>query len=120
MNKKVKNAPEEETEETTEEEAVEEETEEATEEEAGKESEKDEEAAIDDVAEKISKALDLDALKEKIDSLVGREAEVAKKIFSQADVKKDKADMTKDEKIVGFFQALVTNDVPAIKALSEG
>ncbi len=42
------------------------------------------------------------------------------KILNGKDYIKDAADLTKEEKIVGFYHALVTNNEMALKALSEG
>lgn len=93
--------------------------EEVKEEEVKEEEVKEEE--VKEVAEKISKYLNLGELKAKIDALVERKGPgVAKKIFSEVDLKKDTDSWTKEEKIVGFFTALVRNDKVALKALGEG
>ena len=79
---------------------------------------------VEEIAEEISKQLNLGDLKRKIDKLTGddgNENVVAKKIYNYKDVVNADVDtLSKDEKIVGFFQALCRNDIPTIKALSEG
>ena len=121
MNKKIKQAPEEEEKETTEEEETEEEAEEETTEEETKEEEKEEttDEEVAEVAEKIVSHLKLDKLQAKIDKIIGKD-EMAKKIFISSDVQKEVDSLTKEEIIVGFFGALVRNDKVALKALSEG
>ncbi len=103
---------------------IEKEEEKETEEEAEKEEEeKEEEKEIEKEAEKVAKQistyLDLDKLKEKIEKIVDR-GDVAKKIYVSKDVEKDVSDLTREEKIVGFFNALVHDNKPVLKALSEG
>lgn len=105
------------------EEEIEEETEEEKEEETEKEeegTEAEEEEVAEKAAKKISKYLDLEALKTKIDKVIGRDESLAKKIYSESDLLKDKDNLTAEEKIVGFFQAMVNQDRVALKALSEG
>ena len=114
MDIKKKDEIEEEVEETTEEKPETEEAEETEETE-----EKDIEEATKKVAGQISKYLDLEGLKKKIDNFMKRE-DVKSKIYGIGDTKKDVSTLTKDEKIVGFFKALLQNDVPVLKALSEG
>ena len=74
------------------------------------------------VAQKISTYLKLDELNTKIDKILGRndKSSLARKVFSEVDTKKEVEEMTKEEKIVGFFTALIRNDKVALKALSEG
>lgn len=113
---KKKNTPEEETEEGVEEEEAEEEAEEEEEEETEEETEEE----VKEVAKKISKYLNLDGLQKKMDKIIKKDSQMAKKLFSAEDTKKEVENMTKEEKIVGFFSALVQNDTARIKALSEG
>ena len=112
-----------------EEEKTEEDTEEETEEETEKEEEELEKAAdalAQKVEQKISAKLNLKELREKISTITsgslrsGRDYSMASKIFAEGDVKKNVDALTKEEKIVGFFQALVNDDHVAMKALSEG
>jgi len=97
-------------------ETPEEETEETTE-----ETEESVDEAVDEVTEKIEKKLNLKELREKLDKVLGsKESEMAKKVFGIGDVKKNVEDLTKEEKIVGFFLSLLNNDKVGLKALSEG
>ena len=118
-------------EETEDEDTEDEETEEDTEKETENKSDEDEdedekgedvEKEAEEVAKKVSKYLDLDSLKKKIDGIVGRDSKTARKIYSAGDLAstKKKTELTKEEKIIGFFSALVTDDKVALKALSEG
>jgi len=82
------------------------------------------ETEVEEAAEKIlsniSAKFDLDGLKSKVNELVEKSQSVASKIYVSKDVSKDIDSLTKEEKIVGFFSALMRNDVPVLKALSEG
>lgn len=116
---------EEEKEEDKEEEEKEEKEEEEKEEEEKEEEEEDDdeeeiEKATKEVTMNLSKALDLKGLKRKIDDFVSRDSGLKRKLFSAADIKKDYNDLSPQEKIVGFFQALLSNDTVTLKALSEG
>ncbi|MFA6982304.1 MAG: phage major capsid protein [Patescibacteria group bacterium] len=79
-----------------------------------------------DMAKKIVAGLGLEKiadLSDKVEKLMAKDTVVdAKmaKILGGKDYSKDADKLTKEEKIVGFFHALVTNNEPALKALSEG
>jgi HK97 family phage major capsid protein len=76
---------------------------------------------IEKAAQNIEKKLDLKGLREKIDTLIGRDRhEIVGKIFGTGDVQKNVDSLTASEKIVGFFSSLVNGDRIALKALSEG
>ncbi|MHA1225137.1 MAG: phage major capsid protein [Candidatus Hodarchaeales archaeon] len=100
----------------------EEETEEAVEEteEETEETEEEVEEAVEKVVKKIEKKLNLKELKEKLDELAGRRPDMASKLYTPVDVRKGVDSLSKEEKIVGFFQALVNGDHAVLKALSEG
>jgi len=117
---KKKQAEEEEKEETTEEE-TEEETETSDEETEEEESDDEE---IKKAAKSIESYLGLKELKKEISgiksALKGGES-LKEKLFSKEDIKPlDVAKMSKEEKIVKFFGALLRGDNVALKALSEG
>ena len=118
---KVEETPEEEVEEKAEE-TPEEEVEEAEEEEDTEEEDIGEE--IDKTADKLTKAvyakLNIKELRSKIDKLSAKDNSVAAKIWVSKDVQKEVDSLSKEEKIVGFYTALVHNDTVALKALSEG
>jgi len=62
-------------------------------------------------------------LSDKVEKLMAKEVSVDSKmvkIMGGKDYTKDADKLTKEEKIVGFFHALVTNNEHAVKALSEG
>ena len=123
MSKIEKKDIEEEKEENKEEEEpeTEKETEKETEEETesnGPEGEEIEKATREVVLD-LKKALDIDGLKSKIDDFV-ETSNLKQKLFNKADVKKASPELSPEEKIVGFFQALVTGDKLTLKALSEG
>lgn len=95
--------------------------------------EADDQGNVDDAAvAKTAKALGaamraelgLDELKQSIeqvkDQINDPVNEKLKAILHGKDVVRDKDQLTKEEKIIGFFHACVTNNVRAIKALSEG
>lgn len=63
-----------------------------------------------DVADQVAKAMS---------NLMPQDAKL-KKILGGKDLVRDAASLTKEEKIVGFYHALVTNNEYALKALSEG
>lgn len=77
------------------------------------------------VAKQIMKDIGLDgtsALQKKMDRMIANqmgENSKLKQILNGKDIY-SKDELTKDEKIVGFFHALVTNNQTALKALSEG
>ena len=82
---------------------------------------------VDEVAEKIvssvTKRLGLDNLNEKVNEVLANQANGNSKIMEilkGKDLAKGKDQLTKDEKIVAFYHALVTDDKAVIKALSEG
>jgi len=96
--------------------------EEPTKEENEKAGEEEIEEEAEKAAQKISAYLNLDELKEKVDRLIKKES-VASKIYSEADTQKDLNELSKDEKIVAFFRALIRPEGPdhvVLKALSEG
>lgn len=72
----------------------------------------------------LRKELGIDDLKAqvaKVEEFVNApENSKLKELLHGKDPVKDKASLTKEEKIVGFYHALVTNNIAAIKALSEG
>lgn len=78
-----------------------------------------------EMAKEIAKSLDLDGtskVSKKMEKFLnehyGQDAKLTK-ILNGKDLY-DAEDLTKDEKIVGFFYALVNNNQAALKALSEG
>ncbi len=77
---------------------------------------------VEAISSKIEKKLGLNKVKgllEKVQSKAA-EATLLTKIFGKEDFsKEDVKALTKEEKIVGFFLALVQNDKTAIKALAE-
>ena len=85
-----------------------------------------EEEAVNKLAESIRVKLNLKELENKINRMVGRSAHVgreslvASKIYAADDVKKAVGELTEEEIIVGFFQALVRNDHVVLRAMSEG
>lgn len=89
----------------------------------------DDEKTLDEAAGKIAKdivakiGLDkVDELSKKVDRFIASsqpaDAKLAK-ILNGKDYVKDADSLTKEEKIIGFFHALVTNNQHALKALSE-
>lgn len=72
----------------------------------------------------VRKELGLDSFKKQIDSVTNYmdqpENAKLKALLHGKDIIKDKSELTAEEKIVGFFHALVTRNEVAIKALSEG
>lgn len=115
-----------ETAETTEETTVEEVVEETTVEDAPSGNEV--EAKLDDVAEKLVAKLGIGDLLKKVADLentVKSNSEVLNKkvnplINLETLMNKNVGEMTSREKILGFFQGIVQNDVAVMKALSEG
>ena len=80
---------------------------------------------IDKATDKVMSKLGLDKIKADIDGIKKIvEKKTEKKVSALIDLeklmKKSVEEMTAREKIIGFFSALVTNDVPVLKALSEG
>ncbi len=72
----------------------------------------------------LRKELGIDELKDKMDRVQSfmdsPENSKLKELLHGKDMIHDKASLTKEEKIVGFFHALVTHNLTAVKALSEG
>lgn len=109
-------------------------------EEAGEDEEEEEgadDAGIDeddDAGEKVAKKLakkivgqipfaEITDLKEKVDKLIDRSIpkdSKLQKILNGKDYIRDASTLTKEEKIIGFFHALVTGNEHAVKALSIG
>lgn len=87
------------------------------------------EAEVKSLAEQVSKAVlaqigsgDVKALSDKVDKIFSnsfRKDEKLIKIFGGKDVFAGE-ELTKEEKICGFFRALTTNNEPVLKALAEG
>jgi HK97 family phage major capsid protein len=85
-------------------------------------------AKIDQAAEKIVAQLGLGDLHAKMDKILSGQSDAkgapSKKASGLLDLErlmeKDVSEMTTKEKIVGFFQAMVQNNTPVLKALSEG
>ena len=102
------------------EEIEEEEEKEEEEEEEVEEKEDEMEKKIEEATKKISASLGLDELRKKVDAIASLDESPAAKIYISNDVQKDVSDLTKEEKIVGFFRALVNKDSISLKALSEG
>jgi len=75
-----------------------------------------------EVAKRIKSELGLDELNAKLDKFKSVSDNLSKydSLVKGSQLAKNKNQMTKEEKIVGFFHALVTNDVATVKALSEG
>lgn len=90
----------------------------------------DSDAEVDAAAKKIAKSvaasLGLDQVKDlssKVDKLIDRvmpNDSKLKQILNGKDYVKDADQLTKEEKIIGFFHALVTDNQHALKALSIG
>ena len=115
-----------------EEEETEEETPEVEEEETDEEETEDEtpvtEDAIKKIATEVVASLGIDKLTKSVDVLTkaaakGKDVE-DKKISALLDLetlmKKDVSKMTTEEKVVGFYQAMIQNNSAVLKALSEG
>lgn len=80
---------------------------------------------LDTATDKVIEKLGLDKIKSDIDSIKKSFEEKADKKVSglinlEKLMKKSVDEMTSREKIIGFFSALLANDVPVLKALSEG
>lgn len=90
------------------------------------EQKKEMEALAGDMAKKIVAGLGLEKvadLSDKVEKIMAREKSIDSKlvkILGGKDYEKDADKLTKEEKIVGFFHALVTDNSHALKALSEG
>uniref|UniRef100_A0A6M3MDY9 Putative capsid protein n=1 Tax=viral metagenome TaxID=1070528 RepID=A0A6M3MDY9_9ZZZZ len=88
------------------------------------ESEEEVEKAVDALAKKVEAKLNLKELEEKINKAVKRQGpdsrNIVGRIFTSGDVMKGVESLTKEEKIVGFFQGLLHNDSVVLKALAEG
>lgn len=84
---------------------------------------KDVDEAAKAIASKVRKQLGLDDLKDTIDkatNILNRPGNAKlKEILHGKDIT-NKDQLTAEEKIVGFFHALVTRNEPVVKALSEG
>lgn len=83
------------------------------------------EKAADKVASVIEKRLGLDKIMDQVDHKIKSainqtENAKLKEILHGKDLFADKAELTADEKIVGFFHGLATRDHTVLKALSEG
>jgi len=85
------------------------------------------EEVIDETAQKILKSLGIDELRKSIAELKqatskdnGIDAKTASLIDLAGLMKKDVNQLTVQEKIIGFFQAMVQNNQTVMKALSEG
>ena len=113
---------------STEEESTEEES---TDEESSEDKEEVDEEALDEVADEAAKKIlasigigDLKKTVDKIEkTLAAQQAPESKKkalLNLEELMKKDVSEMTAKEKIVGFFQAIISNDRTVLKALSEG
>ena len=112
------------------EEAVEETPVEAVEETPAEAVEEPTDEAVEEVSEKIVKSvrakLGLDSINEvsdKVSKFFNNQEQSNSKIMEilkGKDLSKDKVQLTKQEKIVGFYHALVTKDDQVCKALSEG
>lgn len=76
------------------------------------------------MAQTLRTELGIDDLKKTVeavnDYVQGEQNSKLKALLHGKDLLKDKDTLTKEEKIVGFFHALVTNNEPVVKALSEG
>lgn len=87
------------------------------------EEKKEIENTANEISKMVSKKLGLDDLKETIEqarNIMSRpENHKLREILHGKDIT-NKDQLTKEEKIVGFFHALVTRNEPVIKALSEG
>ena len=77
---------------------------------------------VNDVASQISKALKLDELSAKIDVLMAEKKKPTKKTMAilGKDLNKGVGNISKEEKIYGFMQAMIRRDKAKIKALTEG
>lgn len=81
------------------------------------EEETTEDEALEKLSSKFRKMAGLDKIENKLG--ITRDSGMMSKLYSEIDL--EKADELRgDEKIVGFFKALVQNDRVALKALSEG
>ena len=79
------------------------------------------EETIEKAAQEVAVKLGLDDIKKSITKLEKNENLRPSVLLNlQTLLQKDLSEMTSDEKIVGFFQAMLANDVVALKALSEG
>ena len=105
------------------------EVEETEEVEEAEEVEETSEKEVASIAQKIVKQvkadLNLKELENKLNSVVGKGGlskndNIAGKIYTANDVKATVGQLTKAEKIVGFFQGLVRNDHVVLRALAEG
>lgn len=79
---------------------------------------------VDKVTEKLLKSLGINELKDKIEGLSKTFDEGGKKVSALINLeklmKKPTNEMTAQEKIVGFFQAMVQSNHSVLKALAEG
>lgn len=77
----------------------------------------------DNLANSVREKLGLEGLEKKVDGLLSAQDKGNSKIMSilqGKDLTKGKNQLTKEEKIVGFYHALVSGDREVAKALSEG
>lgn len=79
---------------------------------------------IEDAAKEVVEGLGIGKMMKKIDELNdklnGKEKTTLSKLNLVDLMEKDVSEMTSEEKIVGFFQAALSNNVVALKTLSEG
>jgi HK97 family phage major capsid protein len=81
-------------------------------------------AVADKITSEVKKSLGLDKIEE-VSKMAAKLLETPmsaklKEILHGKDMVREKDQLTREEKIVGFFHALVTRDEAAVKALSEG
>jgi len=86
--------------------------------------------AVEEVSEKIASSIraklgfkDINEVGQKVDKFLSNQEKSNSKIMEilkSKDLSKNKTQLTKEEKIVGFYHALVTKDDQVCKALSEG
>lgn len=82
-------------------------------------------AAAAAIGSQLRKELGLDVISEQLKDLTEKhidqpENSKLKEILNGKDLVKDKASLTAEEKIIGFYHGLVTDDKEVLKALSEG
>lgn len=89
----------------------------------GEDVEEQVEEVAKNIVNSVSKKLGLDDLKSKVDEVMTNQEKGNSKILeilNSKDLSKAKSQLTKEEKIVGFYHALVQGDKEVAKALSEG
>jgi len=92
--------------------------------------EENEDEKIEEVSDKIVKSVraklgleNINEVSEKVDKFLSSQEKSTSKIMEilqSKDLSKNKTQLTKEEKIVGFYHALVNKDLAVCKALSEG